>query len=438
MKQLRTLRSTIIDNEAAILEACRLDMSKPSMEAYTSERGMILNEIDHVARNLRSWTKPRRARTPMLHTRLFGIAQHFLASSYIYSEPYGVVLIMGPWNYPFQLTLNPLVGSIAAGNCTIVKPSEMAPHSSAVIARVIRDNFEPGFISVIEGGPETAQALLAEKLDYIFFTGGTRVGKLIMKAAAKHLTPVTLELGGKNPCIVDSDVHVEYAARRIAWGKFFNAGQTCLTTDYLLVNKAIKNDLLSSLKKTVKEFYGDHPAKSPDYARIINKNHFERLSRLLKQGEIIIGGDTNSEDRYIAPTVIDNVSPDHEIMKEEIFGPILPVLEYETLHDAIAFVNERPKPLALFFFSKDKKKQDRVLRETSAGGGCINETFVHEINFALPFGGVGASGIGKYHGKFSYDTFSNMKSIMKKSFLFDITLRYPPYEDKLKRAKRFL
>ena len=438
IKQFRTLRSAIIDNEAAILEACRSDMNKPPMEAYTSERGMVLNEIDHVARNLRSWAKPRKSKTPMLHSRFFGIAQHFLASSYIYSEPYGVVLIIGPWNYPFQLTLNPLVGSIAAGNCSMVKPSEVAPHASAVIARIISDNFDPGFISVVEGGPETAQALLAEKFDYLFFTGGTRVGKIVMEAAAKHLMPVTLELGGKNPCIVDTDVHIGYAARRIVWGKFFNAGQTCMTTDYLLANEAIKKNLLNSMKKTIREFYGDKPAKSPDYARIINKNHFERLSRLLEGGDIIIGGDTSAEDRYIAPTIIDNVSPDHEIMKEEIFGPILPVLEYEKLDDAISFVNGRPKPLALFFFSKNKEKQDKVLRETSAGGGCINETFVHGMNFALPFGGVGASGIGKYHGKFSYDTFSNLKSIMKKSFLFDLTLRYPPYEDKFKRSKRFL
>jgi aldehyde dehydrogenase (NAD+) len=318
INQLRTLRSAIIANEAAILEACRRDMNKPPMEAYTSERGMVLNEIDHVARNLKSWAKPRKAKTPLLHTRFFGIAQHFLASSYIYSEPYGIVLIMGPWNYPFQLTLNPLVGSIAAGNCSILKPSEIAPHSSAVIARMIGDNFDPAFISVVEGGPESAQALLAEKLDYIFFTGGTRVGKIIMEAAAKRLTPVTLELGGKNPCIVDTDVHMEYAARRIVWGKFFNAGQTCMTTDYLLANKAIKKELLDSMKKSIKEFYGDNPAKSPDYARIISKNHFERLSRLLKGGDIIAGGDTNAEDRYIAPTVIDNVSPDHKYERRDI------------------------------------------------------------------------------------------------------------------------
>ncbi len=438
IKQLRTLRSAIIDNEAAILEACRSDMNKPPMEAYTSERGMVLNEIDHAARNLTSWAKPKRAETPLLHTRFFGIAQHFLASSHIYSEPYGIVLVIGPWNYPFQLTLSPLVGAIAAGNCAVLKPSEIAPFSSSVISKIISDNFDAGFISVVEGDAETASRLLSERFDYIFFTGGTKIGKIVMEAAAKRLTPVTLELGGKNPCIVDHDIHVERTARRIVWGKFFNAGQTCMTTDYILADRAIKRKLLESIKKTIKEFYGDEPSKSPDYARIINEKHFERLSRLLNEGEIIIGGDTNPADRYIAPTIIDNVLPEHEIMKEEIFGPILPVMEYEKLDDAISFVNDRPKPLALFFFSKDREKQERVLRKTSSGGGCINETFVHEINFALPFGGVGASGIGKYHGKFSYDTFSNMKSIMKKSFLFDLTLRYPPYGDKFKRSKRFL
>ncbi len=438
IQQLSILKKAITENEDDILKACKSDMRKPPLEAYTSERGIVLNEVDYALKNLKSWSKPKRVRTPLRHTRFFGIAQHFLASSFIYSEPYGVVLIMGPWNYPFQLILNPLVGAIAAGNCSVLKPSEITPHASGIIARIIGGYFDPDFISVIEGGAETAQSLLAEKFDYIFFTGGTRVGKMVMEAAAKHLTPIALELGGKNPCIVDSDVHVEHAAKRIVWAKFFNAGQTCMTTDYILADKLIKKKLLQSIKKTIKEFYGDDPSKSPDYGRIINGKHFERLSRLLKEGDIVIGGGINPTDRYIAPTVIENASPEHEIMKEEIFGPILPVIEYEKLDDAISFVNERPKPLALFFFSRDKQKQDRVLRETSSGGGCINETFVHEINFCLPFGGVGNSGIGKYHGKFSYDTFSNKKGIMKKSFLFDLKLRYPPYKNKFERLRKFL
>ena len=413
-------------------------MNKPPLEAYTSERGMILNEIDYAVKNIKSWSKPKKVKTPLRHSHFYGVAQHFLASSYIYSEPYGVVLIMGPWNYPFQLTLVPLVGAVAAGNCSVLKPSEAAPHSSSVIAAIIREYFDPDFISVVEGGIETAQSLLAEKFDYIFFTGGNRVGKIIMEAAAKHLTPVTLELGGKNPCIVDNDVHVKNAAKRIVWGKFFNAGQTCMTTDYLLVNKAIKEMLLESIKKCINEFYGNDPSKSSDYARIINEKHFNRLSELLHGGDIIIGGETNADDCYIAPTVIDNVSLDHKIMEEEIFGPILPVLEYKDLEDAISIVNERPKPLALFFFSRSKRKQEKVLKETSSGCACINETFVHQLNYTLPFGGVGDSGIGKYHGKFSFDTFSNIKGVMKKPFLVDLKLRYPPYKDKLERFKKYL
>lgn len=438
IKQMRTLKTAILDNEAAILDACASDMHKPTLEAYTSEWGMVLNEIDHAVRNLRSWAKPKKAKTPFLNTRLFGLAQHFLASSYVYSEPYGVVLVIGPWNYPFQLTLSPLVGAMAAGNCTILKPSEIAPHASMVISKMIGDIFDPGFVCVVEGDAGIAQKLLSEKLDHIFFTGGTKIGALVMQAAAKQLTPVTLELGGKNPCIVDRDVHVERTARRIVWAKYFNAGQTCMTTDYLLVDRAIKKELLEGIKATIKEFYGDDPSKSRDYARIVNAHHFARLCCLLKEGEIIVGGDADPAQRYIAPTVIDHVLPEHEIMKEEIFGPILAVIEYETLDDAISFVNERPKPLALFIFSRDKKKQERVLRETSSGGGCVNETFVHEINFDLPFGGVGASGIGKYHGKYSFDTFSNKKGILKKSFLLDLTLRYPPYSDKFRRIKRYI
>ncbi len=437
LEQLRTLKRAIVENEAAILEAGKADMRKPPAEAYTSERGMVLNEIDHAVRHLASWARPRRVRTPLRHTHLFGIAQHFLASSFVYSEPLGVVLIIGPWNYPFQLTLSPLVGAIAAGNCAVLKPSEASPSSSRVIGRLIGDHFDPCFVSVVEGDANTAGALLLEKFDHIFFTGGTRVGKLVMEAAARQLTPVTLELGGKNPCIVDRDVHVGHASRRIAWGKFFNAGQTCMTTDYLLVDRAIKGELLTGIRTAIRQFYGDDPSTSPDYARIVSDHHFSRLARLLKQGEVVIGGGTNPRERYIAPTVIDGVLPSHDIMQEEIFGPILPVLAYDRLEDAISFVNARPKPLALFFFSRSKEKQKRVLRETSSGGGCINETFVHEINYCLPFGGVGNSGMGKYHGRFSFDTFSNTKGIVKKSFLLDLRMRYPPYR-KLGVPGRFL
>jgi aldehyde dehydrogenase (NAD+) len=438
IQQLKLLKKAITKNEGAILKAAEFDMRKPATEAYFSEIVMVLNEIDYAIKHLKSWAEPKRVKTPLLHTHFLGFFQHFLSSSYIYTEPLGVVLIIGTWNYPFQFTVLPLVGAISAGNCVILKPSEISPHMPNIIARMIGENFDLNYISVIEGGVETAQTLLAERFDYIFFTGGTRIGKIVMEAAAKYLTPVTLELGGESPCIVDSDVHIEYAARRIVWGKFFNAGQTCVAPDYLLVDRSIKKELLEKIKKYIKAFYGDDPSKSPDYARIINENHFNRLSGLLKEGDIIIGGDTNLAERYIAPTVIDNVSLNHKIMGEEIFGPILPVIEYEDLTEAISIVNGRPKPLALYFFSKNRKNQGRVLMETSSGGGCINETFVHILSTTLPFGGIGDSGMGNYHGEASFDTFSHKKSILRKSFLFDIKLRCPPYKDKLKFLKRFL
>ena len=438
IKQLINLKKAIMGNEEEILDACKFDMKKPLLETYVSERSIALNEIDYAVKHLNSWAKPQKVKTPIKNTRMFGIAHHLFASSYIYAEPFGVVLIIGPWNYPFQLTLSPLVGAIAAGNCAIIKPSEIAPHSSGVIAKIIRDHFDSAFISVVEGGVETAQTLLAQDCDYIFFTGSPKIGRMVMKAAAEHLTPVTLELGGKNPCIVDHDIHPDYTARRIVWGKFFNAGQTCMTTDYLLVDKAVKDELIGYIKKYIRKYYGDDPSQSKDFSRIVNKSHFDRLSELLQEGNIIMGGEINADDLYIAPTVIDNISLEHKIMEDEVFGPILPVIEYENLEEAIEIVRGKPKPLALFFFSRDKKKQDKVLRETSSGGGCINETFVHQICITLPFGGVGNSGMGKYHGRFSFDTFSNKKGILKKSFFFDSQMRCPPYSEKFKKLRKYL
>jgi acyl-CoA reductase-like NAD-dependent aldehyde dehydrogenase len=348
------------------------------------------------------------------------------------------VLIISPWNYPFQLMISPLVGAIAAGNCAIIKPSELAANTSRIVTQITEKTFDPAYITSIEGGVETSQELLAEKFDHIFFTGGTKIGQIVMEAAAKHLTPVTLELGGKSPCIVDSNVHIEHAAKRIAWGKFINAGQTCIAPDYLLVDRTIKNDLLTSIKQCIQEFYGDDPAKSPDYGRIINQRHFERLASFLSEGQPYIGGQTNPEERYIAPTVIDGVDWDAPVMEEEIFGPILPVLEYSDLSEAIAKINERPKPLALYVFSKDQQKQERVLRETSSGGVCINDTVMQVGVSELPFGGVGSSGIGSYHGKASFDTFSHQKSVLKRSFLLDLDWRYAPYQGKLKLIKRII
>jgi len=426
IEQLKLLKQAILDNEAAITKALNADLNKPELESYVTEIGSCLEEIKYALKHIRSWVKPKKVRTPL---------PYLPASSKVYSEPLGVVLIIGAWNYPLQLVISPLIGAIAAGNCAIIKPSEIAVNTSTLLAEIIPKYFDSSFISVVEGGKEVTEQLLEEKFDHIFFTGNTQVGKIIMSAAAKQLTPVTLELGGKSPCIVDGNTHLEYTARRIVWGKFLNAGQTCVAPDYLLVDRKIKKDLLEHLKQIIQEFYGATPETSPDYARIINQHHFQRLCELLKTGEIVVGGDTNPSDYYIAPTVIDGVSPEEGVMQEEIFGPILPVIEYTNLSEAIAFVNAKPKPLALYFFSNNKQHQNQVLQETASGGACINDTIVQIAFPGLPFGGVGDSGIGRYHGKTSFETFSHQRSVLHKSFWVDLKLRYAPYKGKLKFLK---
>ncbi|OCR02113.1 aldehyde dehydrogenase [Oscillatoriales cyanobacterium USR001] len=425
--QLKCLKAAISSNQSQIVDAVKADLNRPEFEAYFEIAAV--SEVNYAIKHLKSWIKPRKVPTPI---------DQFPASARVYPEPKGVVLIIGPWNYPFQLMISPLVGAIAAGNCTILKPSEIAVNTSQVVANIIAQNFDPTYIVAIEGGVEISQQLLAEKFDHIFFTGGTKVGQIVMEAAAKHLTPVTLELGGKSPCIVDADIQVEYAAKRITWGKFINAGQTCIAPDYLLVDRKIKPDLLKAIKQSIQEFYGDNPAQSPDYSRIINQRQLSRLAGLMKEGELVAGGEVNAEDRYIAPTVIDGIYWDSLVMKDEIFGPILPVLEYDDLGDAIAQINARPKPLALYIFSKDKGKQERILRETSSGGVCINDTVMQVAMTSLPFGGVGDSGIGSYHGKASFDTFSHYKSVLQKSFFLDLKWRYAPYQGKVDLIKKII
>lgn len=427
VNQLKRLRAAILENQESIIDASKADMGKPAFESYIAELGFISREIRYVMKNLKSWSKPKKVSTPLMH---------FPASSHIYPEPLGVVLIIGPWNYPLELLMLPLVGAIAAGNCAILKPSELSPTTSATVARLIRNSFDASFIAVVEGGVKETQVLLSQRFDHIFFTGGTTIGQVVMEAAAKHLTPVTLELGGKTPCIVDKDTNIDTAARRIVWGKFLTAGQNCVAPDYLLVHKSVKGQFVERVIASIEEFYGKDPSKSPDYARIINDRHFARLSQLLGEGRIIVGGHTDPKDRYIAPTIIDNVSLNSKVMAEEIFGPILPIIEYADLSEAISIVNKRPKPLALYFFSKNRTNQQRILQETSSGGVCINDANVHISTSSLPFGGVGPSGMGSYHGKASFDTFSHMKSIMKRSFLLDMKMKYPPYKDRLKLLKR--
>src|SRR4028119_556212 len=428
IEQLKRLKQAILDNQAAILAALNADLNKPEFEAYATEIGVI-REVNYALKHIKSWVKPKKVSTSI---------EQFPSSACIYPEPLGVVLIISPWNYPFQLMISPLVGGIAAGNCAILKPSELAANTSRIVTQITEKTFDPSYITSIEGGVETSQQLLAEKFYHIFFTGGTKVGKIVMQAAAKHLTPVTLELGGKSPCIVDSDIQVEYTAKRIAWGKFINAGQTCVAPDYLLVDKKVKPDLIEAIKTAIHGFYGDEPQKSPDYPRIINQHHLGRLAELMKEGEIVAGGQTNPEDKYIAPTVLDKVSWDSPVMQDEIFGPILPVLEYDDFGEAIAQINARPKPLALYLFSKDKEKQERVLRETSSGGVSINDTVMHYGVTGLPFGGVGDSGIGSYHGKATFDTFSHYKSVLQKSFWLDLKWRYAPYKGKLDLIKKVI
>ncbi|MDH6097456.1 aldehyde dehydrogenase [Anabaenopsis sp. FSS-46] len=428
LEQLKILKQAVLDNEQAIIQALKADLHKPEFETYAIEIGVV-TEIDYAIKHLKSWTKPKQAPVPW---------KFFTYSAKIYPEPLGVVLIIGPWNYPLQLIISPLVGAIAAGNCAIIKPSEIAPHTSNLLAEIIGKYFPSEYIAVVEGGIETSEKLLAEKFDHIFFTGGTKVGKIIMAAAAKHLTPVTLELGGKSPCIVDTDIHLEHTVKRITWGKFINAGQTCIAPDYLLVHQKIKQDLVDGLKKCLKEFYGDNPANSPDYARIISRKQFDRLVNLIENGQIIIGGETKAEELYIAPTLLDHVSLTDPVMEEEIFGPILPIIEYTDITEAIALINSRPKPLALYIFTQNQTLQKQVLQATSSGGVCINDTVMQVGVSSLPFGGVGDSGIGSYHGKASFDTFSHDKSVLKNSFWLDLDWRYAPYQGKLSALKRIL
>ncbi len=428
LAQLKALKQAVLDHQTEILAALKADLSKPELEAYLTEI-WVIKEINEAIKQLRSWMKPKSVPVPL---------EQFPAKARICPEPLGVVLIIGPWNYPFQLMISPLIGAIAAGNCALLKPSEIAPHTSRIVASLISKTFDPGYISVVEGGVEVSQAVLAEKFDHIFFTGGTAIGKIVMAAAAQHLTPVTLELGGKSPCIVDTEIQVEYAAKRIVWGKFINAGQTCIAPDYMLVDRRIKPALLEAMKTAVQEFYGEDPAQSPDYARIVSDRHFNRLIQFLHEGQVFVGGTHNAADRYIAPTILDQVPLNAAVMQEEIFGPILPIIEYEQIAEAIALIKSKSKPLALYIFSRDPQFQDRILQQTSSGGVCINDTIMHIATSSLPFGGVGESGIGSYHGKASFDTFSHYRSIMVKNFWFDVKLRYAPYAGKLGLFKRII
>ncbi|MGV3540141.1 MAG: aldehyde dehydrogenase [Rufibacter sp.] len=426
-EMLQRLYRAIQAEEQNIISALAEDFNKPAFETYATEIAILLSEIKYTLKHLKKWVKPKKVRPSFLN---------FPSEDTIYPEPYGVSLIIGAWNYPFQLTLGPVIGAIAAGCCAILKPSELTPATSAVTAKLLQEHFPAEFLTAVEGGPQVSQTLLQLPFDKIFFTGSVPVGRIVAQAAAQQLIPVTLELGGKSPCIVDETADLQVAARRIAWGKFINAGQTCVAPDYVFVQESVLHPFLLQLKANIEAFYGPDPALSPDYARIINERHFKRLTQLLENCTIITGGQADAAHRYLAPTIVTDVTWQHALMQEEIFGPILPVLPYQTLAGAIDQINAQPKPLALYFFSNNRQAQAQVLEQTSSGGACINETVSHLANPRLPFGGVGTSGQGNYHGKYSFDAFSHEKSVLHKTFWPDLPLRYPPYLKKLAWLKK--
>lgn len=429
IRQLQMLAHAIEENEEKILQALYADLRKAPYEAYLTEVGIVREDIRRMVNKVRKWSRPRRVPTPIYH---------FPAASYIYPEPFGVSLIIAPWNYPFQLAVAPLAAALAAGNCAVVKPSELAPNTSQIIAELADVYFDPACVSVVTGDVAVGKALLAEQFDHIFFTGSPAVGKIVMRAAAEHLTPVVLELGGKSPCVVHKDANIDLAAKRIVSGKFINAGQTCIAPDYLLAHQSVREPLVDRMIFYIQKFFGGRPLESPDYPKIINQKHFERVLGLTKNSTIMCGGDADPERRMISPTLLSGVDDSHPSMQEEIFGPVMPVLEYDHLADAIARINALPKPLALYLFSSDQQSIDRVLKKVSFGGGCINDTLIHFATPYLPFGGVGNSGMGAYHGKFGFDAFSHRKSIMRNTVWFDFPFRYPTFYKHLKLLKTVL
>ncbi|WP_218085393.1 aldehyde dehydrogenase [Staphylococcus epidermidis] len=429
-QQLKLLSKNIKNHENELLDALYKDLGKSKVEAYATEIGMLLKSIKLMRKELKNWSKTKQTDTPLYL---------FPTKSYIKKEPYGTVLIIGPFNYPVQLVFEPLIGAIAAGNTAIVKPSELTPHVAIVIKDIIEDTFDEAYVSVVEGGIEETQTLLSLPFDYMFFTGSEKVGKIVYEAAARKLIPVTLELGGKSPVIVDDTANIKVASERISFGKFTNAGQTCVTPDYILVQRKVKNDLIKALKKTITEFYGENIEKSPDFGRIVNQKHFNRLNDLIQihKDNVVFGGNSSKEDLYIEPTLLDNITNDNKIMKEEIFGPILPIITYDNFDEVLEIIQSKSKPLSLYLFSEDENMTHRVVEELSFGGGAINDTLMHLANPNLPFGGVGSSGIGQYHGKYSFDTFSHMKSYTFKSTRLESSLFFPPYKGKFKYIKTF-
>lgn len=431
IKNLKKLNDIIKKNEDKILNELKKDLGKSNFEGYVTEVGILYDDINFHIKNVKKWSSEEKRKSPIVY---------YPSKSYIYKEPYGVTLIIGPFNYPFQLVIAPLIGAISAGNTAIIKPSENSRNIALLLEKLINENFPEGYLRVVNplGGKETVSLLLDKPFDYIFFTGSVRVGKLVMQKAAQHLTPVTLELGGKSPCIVDSDAKLKLAAKRIVWGKFLNAGQTCVAPDYLCVHKSVKDELLKLIINEIRIQFGENVRNSEDYPRIVNKSSLERLSGYLNDGKIYYGGNIDEDNLYMETTLIIKPDLNSPLMSDEIFGPILPILVYEDLDNVIKFINHREKPLALYYFSESKKKIKYVLTSTTSGGVTINDTIIHVANPNLPFGGVGNSGVGKYHGKESFETFTHNKSVMKRGTFIEFNIRFAPYKNKLNLVKRIM
>ncbi len=428
-RSLQKLLNTIIKYEEEIIKALYDDFKKPAFESVATETSYIISDLKDTIKKIESYAKPKKVRAGLLN---------FPSADYIYNEPYGKVLIIAPWNYPFQLAICPLVAAVAAGNRVVLKPSELTPHTSSIIAKIISESFDKEHVTVEQGGVDKSEALLAKRWDYIFFTGSVSVGKAVAKAAAVNLTPVTLELGGKSPCIVDQTAKIEVAAKRIVWGKFINAGQTCIAPDYILVHQSIKHALTEALKKEITNAYSTEIKNSPDFARIINAKNWERLVGYLSSQKIVFGGSSDKESLFIEPTLIDEPELKSDVMQNEIFGPLLPIISYRNENELEKIILGYEKPLSLYVFTERKDFADHIINTLSFGGGCINDTLMHIANKHLPFGGVGHSGMGAYHGKAGFETFSHKKSISKKGTWLDVPLRYAPYKNKLQTLKKLM
>jgi len=427
--KLLNLKRVIKDHEKEILDALNFDLGKCEFEAFFTEIGLVQYELTNHIRNLKKWALPKKVSTPLFA---------FPSASYIYKQPFGKVLIIAPFNYPFMLSFMPLIGAVASGNVVVVKPSEFTSKTAAIIEKIINTVFDGNHVSVVQGGIEISQHLLAQRWDKIFFTGSTRVGKIVMQAAARHLTPVILELGGKNPVVVNKDANLKVAARRIILGKLINTGQTCIAPDYLFVHSDVKEELMVLLKEAIEQFYSENPEESKEYPKIINGSAIERLNELIAGVKIFYGGQVNSSSRHFSPTILTDVTVDSQVMQEEIFGPVLPVLSFENINEVLEFIHRGEKPLSLYYFGEDRKMQNDFLRKTYSGNAGINEVAMQFLNLSLPFGGVGFSGTGTYHGKRSFDAFSHERAVIKTTTKIDLPLRYPPYKNVVLRLMHFL